>query len=95
MYQRYLRCFIDEWKTCTSQEDCENSGDCTDRSWTTITRSDEDEYPIDVQIGACFNSGVFSDWYSRFFLLCWNRASWNWMSRFLQFSLLIVVLYLK
>ena len=57
MYQRYLRCFVDEWQTCATQGDCENSGHCTDRPWTMITRSDEDEYPIDVQIGACFSSG--------------------------------------
>ena len=57
MFQRYLKCFVDLWHTCTSQEECENSGHCTDRSWTTIIRSDE--YPIDVQFGACFSSGVY------------------------------------
>ena len=54
-YQRYLKCFVDLWHPCTSQEECESSGHCTDRSWTTIVRSSE--YPIDVQFGACFSSG--------------------------------------
>ena len=59
MYQRYLKCFVDLWHTCSSQEECESSGHCTDRSWTTTVRSAE--YPIDVQFGACFSSGIFFD----------------------------------
>ena len=54
-FQRYLKCFVDIWRQCESQEDCENSGSCTDREWTTIVRSAE--HPIDVQFGACFASG--------------------------------------
>ena len=56
-FQRYLKCFVDLWHRCESQEDCENSGHCADRFWTTIVRNAE--HPIDVQFGACFTSGEF------------------------------------
>jgi len=54
-YQRYLKCFVDLWRTCNSQEECEAAGHCSDREWTTIVRSEDQ--PIDVQYGACFSSG--------------------------------------
>ena len=50
-----MKCYVDLWHTCTSREECEGSGQCTDQSWTTIVRSAE--HPIDVQFGACFISG--------------------------------------
>ena len=54
-FQRYLNCFVDLWHICENQEECENSGHCSDRESTTIVRSAE--HPIDVQFGACFSSG--------------------------------------
>ena len=53
-----MGCFVDLWHTCTSEEECEASGHCSDRSWTTIVRSSE--HPIDVQFGSCFSSGFES-----------------------------------
>ena len=58
-FQRYLKCFVDLWHQCESQEECENSGYCTDRPSTTIIRSDAD-HQIDVQFGACFTSGIYT-----------------------------------
>ena len=54
-FQQYLKCFVDLWHRCESQEECQNSGHCTDRPWTTTVRSDQ--HPIDVQFGSCFISG--------------------------------------
>ena len=54
-FQRYLKCFVDLWHRCESQGDCENSGHCADRFWTTIVQNAE--HPIDVQFGVCFTSG--------------------------------------
>eukprot|EP00008_Paramoeba_atlantica_P010747 CAMPEP_0201480978 /NCGR_PEP_ID=MMETSP0151_2-20130828/5324_1 /ASSEMBLY_ACC=CAM_ASM_000257 /TAXON_ID=200890 /ORGANISM="Paramoeba atlantica, Strain 621/1 / CCAP 1560/9" /LENGTH=1727 /DNA_ID=CAMNT_0047862983 /DNA_START=164 /DNA_END=5347 /DNA_ORIENTATION=+ len=59
VFQRYLKCFVDLWHTCTSQEECEGSGHCTDRPWTTLVRSSE--HPIDVQFGSCFSAGSLVD----------------------------------
>ena len=49
-----MKCFVDLWHPCTTQEECENSGHCTDRSWTTIVRSEE--HPVQVQFGSCFQN---------------------------------------
>ena len=50
-----MKCFVDLWHPCTTQEDCEQSGHCSDREWATIIRSSDP--PIEVQFGACFSSG--------------------------------------
>ena len=46
--QRYLGCYVSRWHVCGTQEECEQSGSCSDRIWTTIVRSEE--YPVDVQV---------------------------------------------
>ena len=61
-----MKCFVDKWHPCENQEECENSGHCSDREWTTIVRSDE--HPVDVQYGACFSSGFYIT-----FRHCWNQ----------------------
>ena len=58
-YQRYLKCFVDIWHTCPSQEECERSGHCDDRPWTTMVQSAE--HPIEVQFASCFIAGRNTD----------------------------------
>ena len=82
MYQRYLNCFVDLWHTCTSQEECESSGHCTDRPWTTIVRSTE--HPIDVQFGACFSAGFFEG--SHFCYISADRPGIGCRERFVESS---------
>jgi len=55
--QRYLECYVSNWRECTSQQECESSGECSDRKYATLVTSATGEYPIEVQTGVCFNSG--------------------------------------
>ena len=50
--QRYLGCYISRWHTCSTQEECEESGYCSDREFTVFVRSDQ--YPVDVQVSYLF-----------------------------------------
>jgi len=51
--QRYLGCYISRWHTCSTQEECEESGYCSDREFTVFVRSDQ--YPVDVQENIALN----------------------------------------
>ena len=46
--QVYLQCFVDLWRPCVSEEECAQSGTCSDREWTQVVTS---ENPFMVSAG--------------------------------------------
>jgi hypothetical protein len=66
--QRYLKCYVDnEVGPCTSREECESQGYCSDDFWTRLRV--DNEYYIDLlgyphtptlQNGSCLNSVYYN-----------------------------------
>jgi hypothetical protein len=37
--QVYFQCFVDLWRECGTVEECNQAGECSDRSWTQVVTS--------------------------------------------------------
>ena len=57
--QRYLQCYLDEYRDCRSQEECEATGSCSDFEWATIPIFTNNSQGIVIQYGACILSGYY------------------------------------
>jgi len=57
--QKYMRCFVDEYRDCSNSEECLLTGNCTDRNYVRQVLSTDVSTGIIVKYGLCVRSGYY------------------------------------